>query len=309
MDRYIISIDLGGTNTRVALFNSRFKIISRVKFLTKQFPSRKKLIAKITQGVSALVRDNKIEKKKILGLGIGVPGPVDYAKGKIHYLPNILGWQNTPVKNILEKKLGLKVCVDNDVNLMALAETKLGIAKNRKNVVCVTLGTGVGGGLILEGKLFRGTDFCAGEIGHMPINIHGPRCNCGGRGCLERYVGNKFVLRQAQTKLKMRNITLEKLSRLAEDGNKIALAIYHSFAENIGVALTGVVNLINPEIIVIGGGLSFAGDFIFKKIKQTIDKRAMPVQAKRVKVKKAMLGKDAGLIGAAILVRDSLSRQ
>jgi glucokinase len=224
-------------------------------------------------------------------------------------LPNILGWQNTPVKNILEKKLGLKVCVDNDVNLMALAETKLGIAKNRKNVVCVTLGTGVGGGLILEGKLFRGTDFCAGEIGHMPINIHGPRCNCGGRGCLERYVGNKFVLRQAQTKLKMRNITLEKLSRLAEDGNKIALAIYHSFAENIGVALTGVVNLINPEIIVIGGGLSFAGDFIFKKIKQTIDKRAMPVQAKRVKVKKAMLGKDAGLIGAAILVRDSLSRQ
>jgi glucokinase len=179
---------------------------------------------------------------------------------------------------------------------MALAEARLGAARNKKNVVCLTLGTGVGGGIILEGKLFRGTNSGAGEIGHMPINTDGPRCNCGGKGCLETYVGNKVILALAKKKLGRKDITLEELSRLS---------IYSDFAEKIGVALTGIVNLLNPEIIVIGGGLSFAGSFIFRKIKETIDKRAMPIHSSSVRVKKTRLGKDAGLIGAALLVKEN----
>lgn len=307
MHKYIIGIDLGGTNTRIALIGQRLSIKARSSFTTKDFISkRSNLISKIIQGVFVLLEKNLLKKTQILGLGIGVPGPVDFVSGKVFYLPNIPHWQNAPLRDTLKKKLNFEVFVDNDVNLMALAEAKLGAAKDTKNAVCLTLGTGVGGGLVLEGKLFRGTNFCAGEIGHMPINIDGPACNCGGRGCLERYVGNKFILAEAKNKLKMKNITLEKLSELSRDGNKIALDIYNNFAKNIGVALTGVVNLLNPEVIVIGGGLSFAGDFIFKKIKETINKRAMPIQARQVRIKKAVLGNDAGLIGAALLVKENL---
>jgi len=308
MGKYIISIDLGGTNTRIALVDRSLRIKARVVFSTKVYISRRdRLISEIVKGIFLLLKENCIKKSQILAVGLGVPGPVNFPEGKVYYLPNIPGWKNTPIKDILEKKISFKVFVDNDVNLMTLAEAKLGAAKNKKNAICLTLGTGVGGGLILDGKLFRGASFCAGEIGHMPINIKGPRCNCGGKGCLERYVGNKYILSEAKKKLKMRSINLEKLSELSEKGNKIALGIYNNFAENIAIALTGLINVLNPEVIVIGGGLSFAGNFIFTKIRETIDKRAMPNQSKLVKVKKTILGKDAGLIGAALLTRDNLS--
>ncbi|MBL7130038.1 MAG: ROK family protein [Candidatus Omnitrophica bacterium] len=306
MHKYILSIDLGGTNTRIALIDNALCIKSRASFSTKDFSSeRNRLISEIIKQSFELLRENCIKKSQILGLGIGVPGPVDFSSGKVHYLPNIPHWRNTPIREIIEKRMHLKVFVDNDVNLMTLAEAKLGAAKNNKNAICLTLGTGVGGGLILDGKLFRGASFCAGEIGHIPISLNGPRCNCGGRGCLERYVGNKFILAEARKKLRTKNITLKELSALSKDGNKIALNIYYDFSEKIGIALTGIVNLLNPEVIVIGGGLSFAGSFIFAKIKETINKRAMPMQSRLVQIKKASLGKDAGLIGAALLVKDS----
>lgn len=308
MRRYILSVDLGGTNTKIGVLDYKLFIKAKTSFSTKDFFSnRDKLISEIVKRIFSLLNANRIKTGQILGVGMGVPGPVDFLKGKIHYLPNIPNWQNTALRDILRRKLHLAVWVDNDVNLMTLAEAKLGAAKGAKNAVCLTLGTGVGGGLILEGKLFRGSSFCAGEIGHMPISIDGPRCNCGGRGCLERYVGNKFILAEARKKLKAKNITLEKLSKLSQKGNNAALGIYKNFAKNIGIALCAVVNLLNPDVIVIGGGLSFAGNFIFKEIKQTIDKRAMPIQSKLVKVKKAALGKDAGLIGAALLVRQKLN--
>lgn len=310
MEKYIISIDLGGTNTRIALIDAALRIRSKISFSTKNFFSKRdKLIFEIIKRTSRLLKERNIKKSQILGLGIGVPGPVDFLKGRVYYLPNIPNWKNTPIKRILEKKMHLKVFVDNDVNLMTLAEARIGAARNRKNAICLTLGTGVGGGLILEGKLFRGTSFCAGEIGHIPITIEGLKCNCGGRGCLERYVGNKYIIAEARKKLKIKDINLEKLSELSKNGNKIALSIYNNFAKNIGIALTGLVNVFNPEVIVIGGGLSFAGSFIFTKIKKTIDERAMPIQSKSVQIKKAVLGKNAGLMGAAILVKDNLPKK
>ena len=308
MRKYLLSIDLGGTNTKIAILNTKLSIVAKTYFLTKEFSHNKdRLILEITKRSSALINENRLKRVQFLGLGIGVPGPVDFMRGIVHYLPNIPHWQNVPLRDILEKKIHLRVFVDNDVNLMAIAEAGLGAAKNTRNAVCLTLGTGVGGGLILEGRLFRGSNFSAGEIGHIPIHLDGPKCNCGGRGCLERFVGNRIILMQAKKKLKMKNITLEELSTLAKKGNKIALNIYQNFAKNIGIGLTGVVNLLNPEVIVIGGGPSFAGGFIFRKIKETIDKRAMPIQAKLVRIKKAKLGKDAGLIGAALLVKQNIS--
>jgi len=306
MSKFIISIDLGGTNTRVAIVDSRLKIKSKLSFPTKSYISHRTfLIDEIVKVIKLSLNNNRLNKLQVLGLGIGVPGPVDFKNGLIHYLPNIPHWQNTPLRKILRNRLGFDVFVDNDVNLMALAEARLGAAKGANNAVCITLGTGVGGGLILDGEIYRGTDFCAGEIGHMPINVDGPKCNCGGKACLERYIGNKYVLMDAQNKFKNKNITLEELSKLARDGNIKALEIFATFSNRLGVALTGVVNLVNPEVIVIGGGLSYSGGFLFRDVQKVIRERAMPTHAKRVQVKRALLGSNAGLIGAALLVKEN----
>jgi len=160
-----------------------------------------------------------------------------------------------PLQKIIEKKTAIPAAVDNDANLMALAEHRLGAARGCRNAVCLTLGTGVGGGLILEGKLYRGSSYGAGEIGHMPINEKGPSCNCGGFACLEAYVGNRRIMRQVKAIFK-KDIPLEEVSAMAYRGNKKAAALWEAVGSRLGCALTGVVNLLNPDCIVIGGGVA-----------------------------------------------------
>jgi glucokinase len=235
-----------------------------------------------------------------------VPGPVDAKKGIVHFFPNIPGWREVGLKNILQKRIKIPVLLDNDAKVMTLAEWRLGRARNFDNVLCITLGTGVGGGLILSGKLHRGNDNAAGEVGHLPINELGPRCNCGGQGCLEAYVGNKRIIDYAERILKRRN-SLEQLSLLAKKNNKKAIQVWEYVGNKLGVAFVALANTLNLDAIVVGGGVSAAGSVLLNAIKKTIKDRAMSVQAKRVKIFTAALGNDAGLIGAAILVKEGLS--
>jgi glucokinase len=302
--RLIIAIDLGGTNLKIALLDSKYKIKEKRVISTKGFFRKESLIFTIINGIAKVIRENKLKKQEILGIGLGLPGPIDVEKGIVHFFPNIPGWKEVNLKKILEKKLKLPVFMDNDANLMALAESKVGAAKGFKNAVCLTLGTGVGGGIILEGNLYRGSSFSAGEIGHVPINENGPRCNCHGWACLETYIGNKRIEKQARSAFR-RNISLEELSKLAAKNNKQAIEIWQEAGRRLGVALAGVVNLFNPDAIVIGGGVANAGKALLDPVKETILKRAMSVQARHVRVFKAKLGNDAGLIGAAILVREA----
>jgi glucokinase len=190
---------------------------------------------------------------------------------------------------------------------MCLAEYQLGAAKGLRHAVCLTLGTGVGAGIIADGRLYRGANNASGELGHMPINEDGPVCNCGGKACLETYVGNKSILAQVK-KIFRRKMPLEEVSGLAARGNKKAVALWSGVGEHLGVALVGVVNLLNPDAVVIGGGVANAGKILFQKVKEVIKKRAMSVQAKAVKVFKAKLGDDAGLIGAAVMVKSEVKR-
>jgi glucokinase len=300
--KYIIGIDLGGTNLKVGLLDLSFKIRDRLNLSTANFLRKEILIAAIVNSIDKIIKANRLRKTDILGVGLGLPGPIDADKGIVHFFPNIPGWLEVGLQKILEKKLKLPVFIDNDANLMALAEYKLGAAKTAKNAVCLTLGTGVGAGIIIEGKLYRGSTFAAGEIGHMPINEKGPECKCGGYACLEAYIGNLRIMRQAQ-KIFKRKISLEELSRLARH-NKKAARIWSVVAERLGLALVSVINLLNPDCIVIGGGVANAGRILFDKVEETILTRAMLVQARAVNIRKAKLGNDAGIIGAAILVKD-----
>ncbi|MFA4888433.1 MAG: ROK family protein [Candidatus Omnitrophota bacterium] len=304
--KYIIGIDLGGTNLKIALLDSQYKIKNKQILNTQGFKRQQDLVEAIVYSIRKVCADNKIRKGNLLGVGLGLPGPVDQAKGIAHFFPNIPGWKEVGLKAILERKTGLRVFLDNDAKLMGLAEKRLGSARNFRNALCLTLGTGVGGSIFIDGKLFRGGKNAAGEIGHLPINERGVRCNCGGRGCLEAYIGNNRIMQQARRVFK-RKISLEELSIQARRKEKKAVAIWRKIGWHLGVALSAAVNLLNLDAIVIGGGVANAGEILFASTRKTINQRAMSVQAKHVLVFKAKLGSDAGLIGAAILVKEGVN--
>lgn len=301
--KYIIGIDLGGTNLKVALFDHRLKVKDMQVLSTRAFKTKEGLIKIIIDSIKDIIRRNKLSTREILGVGLGLPGPVDAKKGIVHFFPNIPGWNEVPLKKILKNRLSLPIFIDNDVNLMALAEYRAGAAKNSRNAVCLTLGTGIGAGIIIEGRLYRGSSDTAGEIGHIPINEKGPACNCGGSACIESYVGNLRIINLA-SKIFKRKIGLEELSDLAGKRNRLALKIWRQVGEKLGIALAGVTNLLNPDCIVIGGGVANAGRILFDSIRDTIKQRAMTIPAQHVKILKAKLGNSAGLIGAALLVKE-----
>ena len=296
-----IGIDLGATRLKMALVDEKGKCFYRREVKTLFRSNRAALVDSIVGNVNDIVKTSGISKRNILGVGIGVPGPVDSRKGIVRYFPNIKGWEQVPLKSILEKKLRLKVALDNDVNAMTLGEYRFGAGKGAENLVCLTLGTGVGGGIIINGEIYRGSTMCAGEIGHIPINEKGPRCNCRGIACLERYIGNRYILYRTK-KVFGKNITLERLDDLARMGNKRAIGIWEDVGRKLAVALAGVVNLLNPDIIVIGGGVSNAGELIFGPLRRELKARAMLDQARHVKIIRAKLGDNAGIIGASLLI-------
>lgn len=302
MSNYFIGIDLGGTKAKAGLFDSKVKLINFFTFNTAEYFNRKALISAICKSVKDLAIDSGVSFTRVKAMGLGVPGPVNCEKGLIYYFPNIPGWKNTPAKKLFEKKLKIPVFLDNDVNLMALAEFYYGAGKGASNLLCLTLGTGVGGGLILNGEVFRGSNLVAGEVGHMPVVMDGKECGCQARGCLEAYVGNKAILARAK-KFFGKNITLELLHKKAKAGNLNAQAIWNEAASYIGFTLTGIVNLLNIERIVIGGGVSKAGKVILDPIRKYIKKNAMEIPKKNLKVVRARLGYNAGLIGAAVFAK------
>jgi len=296
-----IGIDLGATRLKLAVVDEKGKCSYRREVDTLFASDRAALIDSIASNVKDIIKTSGIAKRSILGVGIGVPGPVDSKRGIVRYFPNIKGWEQVPLKSILEKKLRLKVALDNDVNAMTLGEYKFGAGKGAENLICLTLGTGVGGGIIINGEIYRGSTMCAGEIGHIPINEKGPKCNCGGIACLERYIGNRYILYRSK-RVFGKDVALERLDVLAAKGNKKAIGIWEDVGRKLAVALTGVVNLFNPDIIVIGGGVSKAGEFIFGPLRRELRARAMRDQARHVKIIRAKLGDNAGIIGSSLLV-------
>ena len=305
MKKFVLGVDVGGTNIKMGIVSSSGKIFARTNLVTKSYIRNKnELIEAVIKSIRCLLAEHNLQGKNLVGIGMGLPGLINSQEGIVKFLPNIPNWRNVPLKKIFEKKIKVPTYIENDVNLITLGEWKFGAGMGARNLICMTLGTGVGGGLILDDNLYRGEGFVAGEIGHMPLNEKGPKCNCGGFGCFERYVGNRYLQEKAAKIFKKKNITLEEVTALATQGNKKAVQFWEETAAHIGNALTGVVNVLNPTRIVIGGGVSNSYRFLVKTIERTIKTRAMKVQAAMVKIVRAKLGDDAGLIGAQVLVSE-----
>jgi glucokinase len=315
MKKYAIGIDLGGTYTKLALVDKSGRIRCRAKLPTSAYKTKEALLTAIVAEIGAVLKESRLTLKDLAGVGIGVPGLVAFERGLVYYLTNVPGWKNVALKKILEAKLKVPVLVDNDVNLMALGESRFGAGKGARNAVCITLGTGVGGGIIIDGGLYRGTSSAAGEVGHMPLKEEGLKCNCGSTGCLERYVGNRYIVDEIKDKIKsgratkirellrgdLSLLTPEVISAAAKRKDALAIECWRRVGGRIGVTLSGVINLLNPEKIIIGGGMAEAGEVLFKAIRDTVKERALPVSGNAVKIVKARLGNDAGIVGAAAL--------
>ncbi len=315
MKKVAIGVDIGGTSVKLGLVSASGKVLARDSFSTKAAGGRKAFLHLLTTRIAALGHEAKKRHLKVAGVGIGAPGPIDVARGFVYFFPNIPGWRNTPLRALLERKLGLPVSVDNDANVMALAEFRFGAGRGAKNIIALTLGTGVGGGLVIGGELYHGPNYSAAEIGHLVVNENGPRCACGSRGCIETYVGNGYFVREIKRRLgkgeksilrkwsvgQGRELTPLLVAQAASRGDALSKKMWKETGEHLGTALAGLVNVLNPERIILGGGIAQSG-LLFGPVKATLGRKAFPIAARSVKVVPAKLGVDAGLVGAASLI-------
>lgn len=310
-----IGIDVGGTNVKIALVDDKGKIIYSNSIPTRAELGYEFTVSNIKQAIHDLLKETKHIEKDIAGIGFGFPGQVDYKEGIVRNAPNIPGWVEVPIAKIFESEFHIPTRVDNDVRCAALGELNYGAGKGCENLICITVGTGIGSGLIVNGKLVRGASNAAGEIGHIKLQMHdGPICGCGDTGCLEAFASGPAIVALAEEYIKggkstkyreMANgnpITPYIVSEAAKAGDPVAQRIFAIIGEYIGIGLSGVVNLLNPEKIIIGGGVADAGDLLFDPIVRALKQRAMKIAGSTVEVVHAQLGNTAGVIGASLLI-------
>ncbi len=310
----IIGIDLGGTRVRAVMTDGTGAFLARCGMHTEADMGLDHVLDRITAAVEAVTLG--ADHSQLVGLGIGAPGPLNPVTGVVYSPPNLPGWDNVPLRDILEARTGLPVFLGNDANLAALGEYTFGAGKDYRYLVYITVSTGVGGGVIEDGRILMGAKGAAGEIGHMSIDLNGPRCNCGNIGCLEILTSGTGIRRRAIEMLEggraslMRELAGDDLSDItaitvataAELGDEAARELLHQTGVYLGVGVTNILHLFNPEIVVIGGGVSTIGDAIFRPLLQIVEERAMLAFRVGVPIVPTALGDDIGLYGAAALV-------
>lgn len=310
-----IGIDVGGTNVKIALVDSNGKIGYSDTIPTRAEMGYEYTVNNMKQAIRDLLTETKLSPKDIEGIGFGLPGQVDFKSGIVRLITNIPGWVEIPLAKMIEDEFHIPTRIDNDVRCAALGELNFGAGKGCENLICITVGTGIGSGLIVNGKLVRGASNAAGEIGHIKLQMQdGPICGCGDIGCLEAFASGPSIVAMAEeyimggksTKYReMANgndITPFIVAEAAKAGDAVARRIYTKMGEYIGIGLASVVNLLNPEKIIIGGGVAGAGDILFTPLKETLKKRAMKIAGDTVEVVPAQLGNTAGVIGASLLI-------
>lgn len=316
----LVGIDLGGTSVKFAILNLEGNIEQKWSMKTDTTNNGVNIVPNIIDSIHHHFNKYGLSSHDILGIGMGSPGAVDSRKGTVIGAYN-LGWKTMqPVKDQIEAGTGLSFFMDNDANVAALGERWKGAGEGEDNVVFITLGTGVGGGVIVEGNLTHGAG-TAGELGHINVDPKGYLCTCGNRGCLETVASATGVVRLAhdlskqymgESDLKMliddgQKVTAKTVFDLAKQGDQLALHVVDKFSLYLGVACANIANILNPDSIIIGGGVSAAGEFLLKGIEKYFHQYAFPPVKSSTKMKIAKLGNDAGVIGAAWLV-NSMAR-
>jgi len=318
--RFAIGVDLGAANLRVVVVNLEAKIITKITKKTGANEGKEKVFKRMITAIYEAIDASKVDKSKIKGIGIGISGIIDHKRGICLFCPNIKGWENVPVKKLVEEKFGVEVSVDDCARTMALAEHWCGLAQKVENFIFVNIGIGVGSGIFTNRQIYRGSRGTAGELGHTTIDENGPRCMCGNRGCLETLVSGPAITRRARELLEegvvslirkmvdgdLTKITPEIIAEAARKGDKLAFNIMEKTGEYLGVGIANAVNLFNPELVIIGAGVSGAGDLFLDTLKRTVKARALHTASTSVEIKLSELGDTTAALGAAILILKSV---
>ena len=312
-----IGIDVGGTNVKIALVDDNGKIIYSNSVPTYAKLGYEYTVNNIKQAIKDLMKETNTTPSDIEGIGFDFPGQVDCKTGVVKLAPNIPGWVNVPIAQMIEDEFHIPTRIDNDVRCAALGELKFGAGKGCENFICITVGTGIGSGIVINGKVVRGATNAAGELGHIKLQMNGgPICGCGDTGCLEAFASGPAIVAMAQEYIKGGKstkfremaaveggeITPYMVAKAAEEGDSVAKRIFEIVGEYIGIGLTSVINLLNPERVIIGGGVAESGELLLGPIRKTIKERAMVVAGNAVEIVPAQLGNSAGVIGASMLI-------
>jgi glucokinase len=309
-------IDVGGTNIKFGLFHPDGKIIFKEQRPTMAEKGATPLMHHITNIAERLMMHASEDELEVPWLGVGSPGAIEFKTGRVlGQTPHIPGWEGMEIGENLRDRLNMPVWVDNDVNAMALAELKFGAAAGAKSAVCITVGTGVGGAVIIDGKVVRGHSNTAGEIGHMTINFDGPSCKCGKKGCVEAYCSSSAILTRTRKHLEkdftpvfheltggdLEKLNIKVITSAAKQDDYVAKEVLEETAEYLAIGLGNAANLVNPELMILGGGIVDGWPNFIKQVSLSIRKHAFASAVKELKITKAALGNDAGFIGAGLL--------
>ena len=312
---YRIGVDLGGTNISVGVVSEELKIVGRGVVSTNAPRPADQIFDDISLAIDMAVKDAGINKEEIRSVGVGTPGTVNKSNGYIEFANN-LNFKQVPAKEMLEKLLGLPVYLDNDANCAALGEAVAGVGKGSKNFVAITLGTGVGSGIIIDGKIINGANYAAGEMGHMVIAIDGEHCNCGRRGCWEQYASATALIRQTKDAMKHHQDSImwkivedniEKTNgRTAFDamrqGDATGKEVVDRYVYYVAVGIVNIINALQPEFICLGGGIANEKETLLEPVRMHVFRERYSHYSEiQTEIVSAELGNDAGIIGAALL--------
>jgi glucokinase-like ROK family protein len=318
----VLVAELGATSASVGVSNLAGKLMDQQEEPLEIAEGPERVIAELTKLFDGLIDRNHIERESLWGVGLGVPGPVEFSTGRAISPPIMPGWNAYPIRSRLAELCGLPVWVDNDVNLLALGELRSGIAQGEKDAVYLKIGTGIGAGIICDGRLHRGAQGCAGDIGHVAVpSDTDVICRCGNHGCLEALAGGFALARDGtaagESDLGLspylasvlsggRTVTAEDIIEGAQRGDSVCTELLQRSGRLVGEALASIVSFYNPSLIIVGGRVAGAGDVLLAAIRETVYRRSLPLATRDLRIAFSSLGDEAGLRGAAAMVTDEL---
>ncbi|MCK4546702.1 MAG: ROK family protein [Candidatus Eisenbacteria sp.] len=314
MSRHVIGVDLGGTNVRGALFSENLEVRNRLKRPTHREEGGYAVVDRLVALVRALCNEAGTSVSNLAGVGIAVPGPLDVTGGIITSAPNFPDFTNFPLKRLVEETLGIGVHLENDANAAAYGEFRQGSGRDAHSLIFLGLGTGVGGGIVLDGKILRGAHGVGGELGHIILAADGPPCGCGNRGCLEQWASATAVVRMAKEALESgepsvlagrESLTAREVFEAAGGSDELACRVVARMAHFLGLGIVSLCHVVDPEVVAIGGGVSESVDLFLPRVRKFVDEQVFPAARGKIKITRAELGDDAGIIGVASLVRNA----
>ena len=313
MKRFSVGADLGGTNLRIAAVDESGKIFAKISLATRAQQGRDTVIRELCRAIRELTHKQE-GAGSFAGIGIGIPGIIYLKTGTVRQSPNLPGWENYPVRDEIESLLGVRVFLENDANVAALGEKWIGLGRDVNSLCMLTLGTGVGGGVVLDGKIWHGFLGMAGELGHIVVSENGVACPCGGHGCLETEASASAIVRKgeeavaagrspalAEARSKAAKLTARMIYETAKAGDAASKAIFESVGRYLGIGIAGLTNALNLPLYVIGGGAAASWDLFAPAMMEEARKRSFIFREGSTRIEKATLKGDAGLCGAAYL--------